>query len=1202
MKCTFSLLLFIFSFALHAQTPQSLVYHGCGGATVVAYQGDLGWSAINYDFQRFQGGSWVTIHSSTSNFHIVLNGDITIASNYRTVLRNNVTSEERISNGVIVDPAKFNNPVTKPRPIVTFYWGTSATGGQNYVEVIPGNFGLSGYRPPFTYTMKKKNGSVLNIKTSTTGIFFTGNVEPNQEYVFTVIDYCGNVDSIVGGGSGGFGFAAFGRVIARNCSGASIELSSVASGQNVSQRQPVTFAIAPIADNIDQFNIPDSILSGLTYTLPAGIYTGFTARRYVIRARDAFGVISEYSIVNTGLGGGMPFIVSIGPSGSYCTQFVTLFGNPVESGIRNADSTGNPYVFTLGATISNIRAGYTYEMVTKDSCGNISPPLIQSFVAWEPRLDLFSPATIEQKGCDHKITVNAITCTPNAEYRLQLANDTPGVWQKSNVFQNIRRTGCHTIFVRDGNSSVASSIICIDSLEEHATSNAIIGECDQQFQIVADAFFGTAPYKYAISYDGINFSTPTSNRSFIPVSPGTYIIKAIDSCGNEAMASPEESIVGSLYYVNETGFKQNCTANTDTAGGFIRVGIQPTINNEPAFPYIYEVKEITGNLGGVLQYGIVIRSGETQDTSFIISGLPGDKNYGIFISYSCGQKLTPRDRIINSYFIPSGVLPEPVIAINATTCNEPFFEFSSLPAGGVIEIFKGDSLGGTPINLATPTTSVKLSGGNYIIRLSSNNVGGCNWQEIYHRNVPTNDSISVGILDTYKRNICRGFTSTFRLGDLFARQTPGGNWTVDQAFIWVNQDSGTFIPAQQVDGSYQFTYEVTSLCNTMVEGTFLIDISALSCFISSSYEDVESAASPLGCKNYEGEIWYDILDNNGHLRYSINPGTNNKINDACWGARHVYTANTPRSTTINGSEVYFADRNYYIKPGSLILGSNPVRIRLYFFADEINRLIEYLTNNGYPSATVNDLRILKKSAGSGSPVDLDIAFNAGSNPNLYSSITPTIHLFGGGGDYYFEFEINSFSELAVVFINSTTLPVTWIAVTAEMRNDNAIINWATASEINTASFTVEYSDDGLKFVSLHNTPAAGNSNSVRRYEWIHASPKQGINYYRIRQADRDGKYSYSKTVALPYQKNGAEMVVFPNPGRDNLTVILPENVRNEKANTIRVYNTLGQVVYQQALANSAIPIQVNISNLKPGVYRLLLSNANGASSVSFIKQ
>lgn len=141
MKLIIIFMLFVASISLKAQTPQCIAYHGCGGATVVAYQGDLRWSSITYDFQRFQGGNWVTIGQSIENFHLVIPGDITVASQYRAILRNNTTSEERISNGVTVDPAKFNDPVTKPNPIITYYWGTPVTAGLNYVEVIPGTFG-----------------------------------------------------------------------------------------------------------------------------------------------------------------------------------------------------------------------------------------------------------------------------------------------------------------------------------------------------------------------------------------------------------------------------------------------------------------------------------------------------------------------------------------------------------------------------------------------------------------------------------------------------------------------------------------------------------------------------------------------------------------------------------------------------------------------------------------------------------------------------------------------------------------------------------------------------------------------------------------------------------------------------------------------------------------------------------------------------
>jgi hypothetical protein len=111
MKYIFTFFLLCYLLSANAQTPICKVFHGCGGATVVAYQGDLGWSSITYDFQRLLGGNWVTVAQSIENFHLVIPGDITVATEYRTVLRNNSTSEERISNGITVNPAKFNDAV-----------------------------------------------------------------------------------------------------------------------------------------------------------------------------------------------------------------------------------------------------------------------------------------------------------------------------------------------------------------------------------------------------------------------------------------------------------------------------------------------------------------------------------------------------------------------------------------------------------------------------------------------------------------------------------------------------------------------------------------------------------------------------------------------------------------------------------------------------------------------------------------------------------------------------------------------------------------------------------------------------------------------------------------------------------------------------------------------------------------------------------
>jgi hypothetical protein len=256
-------------------------------------------------------------------------------------------------------------------------------------------------------------------------------------------------------------------------------------------------------------------------------------------------------------------------------------------------------------------------------------------------------------------------------------------------------------------------------------------------------------------------------------------------------------------------------------------------------------------------------------------------------------------------------------------------------------------------------------------------------------------------------------------------------------------------------------------------------------------------------------------------------------------------------------------------------------------------------------ATVNDLRILKKKAAPGSPVDLDVTVNPGTSPSLYSYITPSVHRIGNGPfpdeyNYYFEFEISSFSELALVSASGTALPVTWLSVSGQANGGKILINWATASESNTASFTIEHSPDGIKFTSLENVPAAGNSSATRNYQYLHGTPKTGANYYRIRQTDKDGKYSYSKTIKVNFGTNGIPLTLTPNPVSDKLMIWLPEIVN--KSAVIKIYNPLGQLVQQQPVAIGAKQVQVNTNNLPKGYYRLQLLQAGSSQSLPFIKE
>ena len=188
MKSTFTLLLVIFAITLKAQTPLCHVYHGCGGATVVAYQGDLGWSSITYDFQRLQGGNWVTIHQTIENYHLVIPGDIIVATQYRAILRNNITSEERISNGVTVDPAKFNDAVIKPKPVIP----AIGDPGQPAGLLVDPNDMTKFVLPFFSNKIKWKNNLLSNRTFQPPELVLPITLNRIGNTYITVTDYCGN--------------------------------------------------------------------------------------------------------------------------------------------------------------------------------------------------------------------------------------------------------------------------------------------------------------------------------------------------------------------------------------------------------------------------------------------------------------------------------------------------------------------------------------------------------------------------------------------------------------------------------------------------------------------------------------------------------------------------------------------------------------------------------------------------------------------------------------------------------------------------------------------------------------------------------------------------------------------------------------------------------------------------------------------------
>lgn len=96
------------------------------------------------------------------------------------------------------------------------------------------------------------------------------------------------------------------------------------------------------------------------------------------------------------------------------------------------------------------------------------------------------------------------------------------------------------------------------------------------------------------------------------------------------------------------------------------------------------------------------------------------------------------------------------------------------------------------------------------------------------------------------------------------------------------------------------------------------------------------------------------------------------------------------------------------------------------------------------------------------------------------------------------------------------LPVSFASFTAQKGGGNVLLQWITASEQKASRFVVEHSTDGQRWTALDEISAAGNSNSLNRYSYVHTAPAKALHYYRIALRDEDGKLSYTtvRTVSL----------------------------------------------------------------------------------------
>lgn len=181
--------------------------------------------------------------------------------------------------------------------------------------------------------------------------------------------------------------------------------------------------------------------------------------------------------------------------------------------------------------------------------------------------------------------------------------------------------------------------------------------------------------------------------------------------------------------------------------------------------------------------------------------------------------------------------------------------------------------------------------------------------------------------------------------------------------------------------------------------------------------------------------------------------------------------------------------------------------------------------------------------------------------------------------------------------NVSPLPIELLAFNTEPLNNDVNITWKTATEINNYYFTIETSIDGIEWQEITRVDGAGNSYSIINYNYIDQDPFLGTSYYRLKQTDFDGQFSYSNISSVTINKSNTQLTnAYPNPTKNNV-FIEGEQLNLDK---ITIYNIFGQEVTRAVSLEklNEHQVSINLSHLASGTYYI----KSGVSTLRINKQ
>ncbi|MFT7034536.1 MAG: hypothetical protein ACJA2S_003053, partial [Cyclobacteriaceae bacterium] len=189
--------------------------------------------------------------------------------------------------------------------------------------------------------------------------------------------------------------------------------------------------------------------------------------------------------------------------------------------------------------------------------------------------------------------------------------------------------------------------------------------------------------------------------------------------------------------------------------------------------------------------------------------------------------------------------------------------------------------------------------------------------------------------------------------------------------------------------------------------------------------------------------------------------------------------------------------------------------------------------------------------------------------------------FSGTTDHFSFFGVGS---------GDSALPIELVDFDVVKDDDAFDILWTTATEIDNDFFTIERSTNGVDWTVLTTVKGAGDSNTQSDYQISDKNPIYGESYYRLKQTDFDGKFTYSPIVYVNFGDIQTSVTIYPNPTRNEVNIYGSA----EELSVLKIYNALGLDLTDRTtiIESNDRKMVINLSGLKTGMYYIKTKNTS----------